>query len=182
MVGSNRYGPLVLVGTMLALGVAYLVSTTTADSPSEAKLFPLACGVLFVVLLAWEGISLLAKGAPAPDPHAAQAARAADEGLLLEDVAAPADAAPEEDAEAAEPGRVARFVGLIVLMVVFAYLASEVDYVLATALFTAVSMWLIAPDRAGWKSVAAVTVGSVIAVNLIFVQLLSISLPSLIGL
>ncbi len=178
MVGSNRYGPLVLVGLMLAGGVAYLVASVTADSPSEATMFPLACGALFVALLAWEGISLLAKGAPAPDAHAAQAARAAEEGAPLpEEIGPPAEGGTEED-----PGRVVRFIGLIVLITVFAYLASEVDYVLATALFTAASMWLIAAGRASWKSVVAVTAGCVVAVNLIFVQLLSISLPSLTGL
>jgi hypothetical protein len=177
MVGSNRYGPVILVGTMLALGVAYLVSTITADSPSEAKLFPLACGVFFVALLVWEGISLLAKGAPAPDPHAAQDARAADEGpILAEDFGAPAGTAQE--AVGTDPHRVGRFVGLIVLVALFSYFAVEVDYVLATALFTAASMWLIAPDRSSWKLVLGVTVGSVVSVNLLFVQLLAITLPS----
>jgi hypothetical protein len=178
MVGSNRYGPLVLVGTMLALGVAYLVSTVTADTPAEAKMFPLTCGGFFVALLAWEGISLLARRAPAPDPHAAQDARAADAGPVLpEDLGAPVDPA-RAGAAGADPHRVVRFVGLIVLVVAFSYLAVEVDYVLATALFTAASMWLIAPDRSSWKLVLGVTVGSVVSVNLLFVQLLSITLPT----
>jgi len=177
MVGSGRYGPPILVGTMLALGAAYLVTTVTADRPFEAKMFPFACAALFVALLAWEGVSLLANGAPAP-AHAGRDARATDAGSSPEGPLPPAGTAPAAEA----PGRVARFVGLVLLIVVFAYLASEVDYVLATALFTAASMWLIAPERASWRSMAAVTVGSVVAVNLIFVQLLSISLPSLVGL
>jgi hypothetical protein len=182
MVGSGRFGPPILVAAMLAFGVVYLVTTVTADRPFEAKMFPLACAVLFVALLAWEGVSLLTTRTTAPAAHAAHGAGTPDERARpAEEVALPADAASREDAEA-DPHRVVRFVGLIGLIVVFAYLASEVDYVLATALFTAASMWLIAPERASWKSVVAVTVGSVVAVNLIFVQLLSISLPSLLGL
>ncbi|MFW3169729.1 tripartite tricarboxylate transporter TctB family protein [Geodermatophilus sp. CPCC 206100] len=184
MVGSNRYGPLVLVGAMLALGVVYVLATVTSDSPFEAKMFPLACGVFFVVLLAWEGVSLLAKGAPAPDPEAASAARAADAGPVLpEEFAPPAGTGTGGQADEGAGGerrRVARFVALIVLIVAFSYLAVEVDYVLATAGFTAASMWLIAPERSSWKVVVGVAVGCVVSVNLLFVGLLSIDLPSLI--
>jgi Tripartite tricarboxylate transporter TctB family len=180
MVGSNRYGPLVLVGGLLAAGIVYLLTTVTSDSPFEAKMFPFACGVFFVVLLAWEGISLLAKGAPVPDPEAAQAARAADAGPVLpEEFPPPAGTVPEHEA-GGDRRRVGRFVALVVLTVAFAYLAVEVDYVLATAGFTAASMWLIAPERSSWKLVAGVAVGCVVSVNLLFVGLLSIALPSLI--
>jgi hypothetical protein len=178
MVGSNRYGPLVLVGAMLAGGLVYLLTTVTADSPSEARMFPLACGIVFVALLAWEGISLLAKGVPAPDPQAAHDARAADDGPVLpEEFGAPVDAAPDEDA-GADAHRVARFVVLIVLTLAFSYLAVEVDYVLATAVFTVASMWLLSPARRSWKVIVGVTAVCVVSVNLLFVGLLSINLPT----
>jgi Tripartite tricarboxylate transporter TctB family len=175
MVGSTRYGPIVMVAAMLALGGVYLAGTIGADRSFEAKIFPLACGVVFVALLVWEGIAMLAKRTPAPD--------AATAGIVgdapVPQSGTPAETAPERHAGTSR-GDFARFVGLVLLITLFAYVATQVDYVLGTAVFMAVAMWLIAPARRSWTAIVLVTVVSVIAVNLIFVQVLSVRLPSLI--
>ncbi|MGY1838157.1 MULTISPECIES: tripartite tricarboxylate transporter TctB family protein [unclassified Modestobacter] len=177
MVGSSRYGPIVLVGAMLALGGLYLGATIAADRAFESKIFPLACGIVIVILLAWEGGSMLARRAPAVD---AQTARTIDDvPPPVEPGTSPGEAAPQQSTGTG-PRKVMTFLGLIVLISLFAYVATQVDYVLGTALFMVACMWLIAPERRSWTAIVLVSAASVVGVNLIFVQVLSIRLPSVI--
>jgi hypothetical protein len=160
---TPRIGASILTVLFLAFGVWYLV--TTFFSESTATPYVAGCAVVFAILVAWELTSQMVGFRRRGIPRAG--ARTSDAGSDVTD--------------RPDPIRWRIFVPALALMAGFAYVATQVDYIVGTAVFTALTIMLLGKRRVPWWVSVVTAVCAVVAVHLIFVVLLKASLPSIIG-
>lgn len=177
---SLLIGEAVLIGIFLVAGIGYLIMTMSSFSGSVAVFYPVLCGGVLVVLLLVDVVVKLVGWRRTATPQAS---------LRPVIGPAPGPAAQGEDTDAvtqvleAEEESTTRwgvFVPLLLGTVAFAVLATQVDYLISTAIFMFGAVWFLDRRRFRWWVGLIAAIATPIAIYLLFVVVLHLRLPTII--
>lgn len=154
---AARPGALALAFLLLIYGTWYLITTLAAGATATSSAYVIGCAAVLLALLVVE--------------IAAQ----------IRAFIRPRAAAAGQDDTAQDPIRWRILAPMLLLMIAFAYVATQVDYIIGTLVFMVAAMIATNPKKISWRACLIAGPAAVVLVHLLFVVVLQANLPTVFG-
>lgn len=178
----RRSGPLLVSMGLLLVGIGYLYLTFASGMSKESQYLPIFIGTIFLALMVYNLLKELtaARKAMVATPAAGTEQEAAKTQTQLAKDPRREDTNDLSSNNRSVPTRLT-LIGTLLLVIGFAFVATQVDYALGTFLYVGGTIVFLSPGKKKipWIKICLLSIGSVIFVRLVFVGILNMSLPTI---